>query len=85
MKSHDPENGPCPSMRGLLDEAADGRTSGWRARYARAHASRCPGCGRYLTSIEAMVHRLKGSREPEREDSDALARLAAQLDSPSPK
>lgn len=80
LMTHDPDHGPCPPMRPLLDAAADGRTKGFRTWYARLHAARCPGCRRYLESLQAIVQRLKGTHpEPTDEDEAALDRLRQRL------
>lgn len=76
MITHDPENGPCRPLRPLLDAAADGRARGLRVWYARAHAARCPGCGRYLRSLEAIAQRLEGLGET---DEAALDRLSKRI------
>lgn len=77
MKTHKPEDGPCRPIRPLLDLAADGRARGLRVWYARAHATRCPGCGRYLESLQQMVGRLRHAGEVE--DEAALERLSKRL------
>ena len=77
MKTHKPEDGPCRSIRPLLDLAADGRARGLRALYARAHAARCPGCGRYLESLQQMLNRLRGTGEAE--DEAVIERLSKRL------
>ena len=77
MKTHKPEDGPCRPIRPLLDAAADGRARGFRAWYARAHAARCPGCGRYLESLQQMVGRLRDAGKDE--DGAAIERLSKRL------
>lgn len=77
MTTHDPNSGPCRPMRSLLDAAADGRRRGLRAWYARAHATQCPGCRRYLESLQGMIQRLRQSAEVE--DGAAIERLAKRL------
>lgn len=75
---HRAEDGPCGHMRAMLDLAADGRAKGLRAWYARAHASGCPGCGRYLASLGEMIDRLRNPEEPA--DEEAIGRLMRRLD-----
>ena len=70
--------GPCKPMQGLLDGAADGRTRGLRVWYARAHASLCPGCGRYLQTLSEITRRLAATREAST-DADAIERLSRGL------
>ena len=69
---------PCKPMRGLLDLAADGRTRGFRAWYARSHAALCPGCGKYLQNLAEISRRLAASRS-ETTDADAIERLSRHL------
>lgn len=77
MNTHNADGGPCRSVRPLLDLAADGKNRGLRAWYARAHAARCPGCGRYLDSLGGMLKRLRGLEGPE--DEEAMERLSRRL------
>lgn len=49
---------PCKHMKGLLNEAADGSSSGIRLRFTKSHVAHCPRCERYLETLRVIVGRL---------------------------
>lgn len=64
---HSDSTKPCRPMERLLNDEAEGKAKGLVRWYTLAHAARCPGCGRFLTALRAMLPNLKAMRTRERE------------------
>jgi hypothetical protein len=51
--------GPCPQMRTLLSQVADGTLHGLLRRYADAHLARCAHCQSALRGLHRLRERLR--------------------------
>ena len=58
-ESEEPRITPCPQMRTLLSQMADGTLRGLLGRYARAHVARCAHCQEALGALQRVVRHLR--------------------------
>lgn len=76
LHRHDEDGPPCRHMEGLLQQAADGSSKGFRRWYALSHAAKCSRCGKFLARLEETLGRLRGIKKEEPKP-EVISRLAA--------